>query len=312
MDTQTLLSKLDTAYKAITTTDMGQGLLTEEKASQFIRVVQDSTPLLSLSRRLPMNSHTRDIDRIMFAGRILQQTGGETTPITNEQKTVTYMNQLVAKELGGFFGITDMTLEDNIERGNLENTIIQLGGEQVGRDLEYLFLAGDSASSDGLLKTTNGWLKKAANKVTGVAADPTASQFLNNDVEGMLDKLLQVVPKKYMTNLTEWRYFCTWDIINDYRDKLKGRQTALGDSAQTGANQLAYKGIVLDYVPQMPAGTCLLAPYNNLVYGIWREIRIEQDRVPKERKTDFVVTLRADCHYEDENASAVATGYVGV
>lgn len=77
MDTQTLLNKLDTAYKAITTTDMGQGLLTEEKASQFIRVVQDSTPLLSLSRRLPMNSHTRDIDRIAFAGRILQKTGGQ-------------------------------------------------------------------------------------------------------------------------------------------------------------------------------------------------------------------------------------------
>jgi len=31
MDTQTLLNKLDTAYKAITTTDMGQGLLTERK-----------------------------------------------------------------------------------------------------------------------------------------------------------------------------------------------------------------------------------------------------------------------------------------
>jgi hypothetical protein len=314
MHTQELLAKLDGAVKAITRSDMGQGLLTPEKAEQFIRVVQDSTPLLSMARRLTMNAPTRDIDRILFNGRILAGTGGDQYPVANEQKTVPYLNKLESQELGGFVGVTDTTLEDNIERASFEDTIIQLLGEATGRDLEYLFLAGDkSLSSDSLLKVTNGWLKKTANKVTGGDAGTlTASQFDKTKVEDLLNKLLSVVPKKYMTDLSQWRYFVTWDILDDYRDSLRARQTSLGDFAQTGANQLAFKGITLQYVPQMPLGTALLAPPNNLVYGLYRDVKIEPDRVPKERKTDFVVTVRADAHFEDENASAVATGYVGV
>jgi hypothetical protein len=42
-----------------------------------------------------------------------------------------------------------------------------------------------------------------------------------------------------------------------------------------------------------------------MVYGLYRDIRIEPDRQPKKRQTDFVLSLRADCHFEDENAVAV-------
>ncbi|WP_224749807.1 hypothetical protein [Polycladospora coralii] len=123
--------------------------------------------------------------------------------------------------------------------------------------------------------------------------------------------MLQAVPKKYLRNKTEWKYYVTWEMEDDYRNTLRNRQTSLGDAAQTSAQGLYYKGIALEYVPQMPAGYAMLAPANNLVYGLYRDITIEKDRVPKLRKTDFVNSLRTDCHFEDENAVAVASGYVG-
>jgi Phage capsid family len=303
-----LLAKLASAYKAITRSDMGSSLLTEEKANRFIRVVEESTPILRAARRLTMNSHTRDIDRILFAGRILQATT-ENSEITNEQKTNTYTNQLTSAEIGGFVGITDSTLEDNIERGNFEDTVIDLLASQVGRDLEHLFISGDtSLTGDPLLKVTDGWLKKAANKVDG---DATTPQFDKTNIESMLNAMLLAVPKKYLTDRNQWRFYVTWEMEDDYRDVLRARNTALGDTAQTSAMDLRYKGIALEYAPQMPAGTALLVPPSNMVYGLYRDIRIEPDRVAKGRKTDFVVTLRADCHYEDENAAVVAVGYTG-
>ena len=44
----------------------------------------------------------------------------------------------------------------------------------------------------------------------------------------------------------------------------------------------------------------LLTPDYNFIYGIQREITIEPDRVPKERATDFVITMRID--FKVENA----------
>ncbi|MDQ0418465.1 hypothetical protein J2Z48_002657 [Croceifilum oryzae] len=311
MDTQNILTKLNATIKAITRSDIGSSLLTPQKAQQFIRVVENSTPLLRSARRLDMNSHTREIDRVMFAGRILKKTGGEQKDISNEQKVTTAVNKLTSEELGGFVGLTDHTLEDNIERGKFEDTVLQLLGEASGRDLEYLYLAGDKSSPDELLSITDGWLKKSANRVTGVATAPNAGQFVNVEVESLLKKMLDACPKKYLTDLTQWRYYVTWDILDDYREKLGLRETALGDAAKTGAIELSYKGIKLEYVPQMPMGSALLAPPSNLVYGLYRDIKVEPDRVPKARRTDFVITTRTDCHFEDENASVVASGYGG-
>ena len=44
----------------------------------------------------------------------------------------------------------------------------------------------------------------------------------------------------------------------------------------------------------------ILTPDYNFVYGIQRDITIEPDRVPKERATDFVITMRLDFQVENE------------
>ena len=44
----------------------------------------------------------------------------------------------------------------------------------------------------------------------------------------------------------------------------------------------------------------ILTPDYNFIYGIQRDITIEPDRVPKERATDFVITMRLDFQVENE------------
>lgn len=308
-----ILQKLNAAIKSITTSTIsaaGGGLLNPMQAERFIRAVEDSTPLLQAARRLPMSAPTRNIDRIAFAGRLLQgQT--ETVPVSNDQTVTPFLNQLVMKELGGYVEITDQLLEDNIERANLESTIIDLMGSQTGRDLEYLFLAGDETNTaDDLLKVTDGWLKLAANAVEG-AATPSVGEFDELNPIDMLEKMLLSIPDKYFNAANDWAFWVPRSTENDIRNWAINRQTPLGDSIFVNNNQIYFKGIPIRKLPQMPADSALLAPSSNLVYGIYRDIRIEPERDAKGRKTDFVLTLRADCNYEDENAACTATGYVG-
>ena len=98
---------------------------------------------------------------------------------------------------------------------------------------------------------------------------------------------------------------------NDYRNALRARQTTVGDAAQVRAGAVAYKGIPVVAAANMVNGQAMLVQSDNLVYGVFREVKIEADRVAKARKTDFVLSMRADCHFENEDAVVVATGYIG-
>lgn len=300
---QDLLARVQSALKAITTGDLGSSKLVPTKQRMFVRTVSKATRVLDEARRIDMTSHTHDIDRVGFASRILMPATEDVEP-EGESKPDFDTNTLESKEVIGVAGITDSTLEDNIERENFEDTLIQLIANRVGIDLEELFLNGDRDSTDPYLRITDGWLKKSANLIQETDFDPT-------NVEDMFNKMIHAVPKKYLRNRSEWKFYVHWDIEDAYRDVLRERGTGLGDTAQTTANTLAFKGIQVLDNSNMPKGTALLVPPSNLVYGIYRDIRIEPDRIAKKRRTDFVTTLRVDCHYEDENASVVAKGFTG-
>jgi HK97 family phage major capsid protein len=302
-----LLEKVQGALKSIMTSDLGSSVLAREKRQNFVRTVSGSTRILDNARRIDMNSHTHDIDRVGFASRILRS-ATEGADDGTESKTDFNTNSLESVETMAVAGLTDSTLEDNIEEEGFEDTLIELIGDRTGIDLEELFLQGDKTSGDPFLSLTDGWLKKSANLVDGGATTP---DYDPADVEDMFDAMIGAVPKKYLRNRTEWTFYVHWDIEDAYRNVLRSRGTGLGDSAQTTATELAYKGITVQDSSNMPAGRALLVPDSNLVYGIYRDVRIEPDRQAKKRKTDFVTSLRVDCHYEDENASVSAQGYTG-
>lgn len=298
---QEILNKIQGALKSITTTDLGSSRLARSKQERFARTVSESTRILDVARRIDMTSHTHDIDRIGFASRILHR-AQEGVESNESSKPDFATNTLESKEVMAIAGITDSTLEDNIEGDGFENTLLDMIAMRSGIDLEELFLLGDTDSSDDFLNITNGWLKKSANEISG-------SDFDVTDPEDMFDAMIKAVPKKYLRNRSEWTFWVHWDIEDEYRNVLRERGTGLGDSAQTTAQQLSYKGFAVQDSSNMPEGTALLAPSSNLVYGIYRDVFIEPDRVPKARKTDFVTTLRVDAHYEDENASVVGKGF---
>ena len=304
-----ILARLDGAFKSITVESLGDSVLAPEKFNQFIRAMQARTVILPEARFIEMTSHVTEIDRVGFTGRVLtvgNTEDGQKVLQENEfVKPVFHTNKLVAKEMQAVTAIRDRALRRNIERGGFENTLVDLFGEAAGRDLEEWAIFADTGASDALLSLTDGWIKKSANKVYPNA---DGDEFPEN----VLKELLDALPKEFLVNRAEWRFYVPYEIEDGYRDLLKKRGTALGDRAQTEGGGLMYKGIPVVYCPMLERASeatgrvAMLQHPDNMAWGIFHEVTIEREREAKARRTDFVLTIEADAHYEDENGSVVA------
>lgn len=302
MSNKDMMNKVTGALKKITTDDLDDSILAREKRDEFVRTVSESTPLLDDARQIDMKSHTHDIDRVGFGSRIMQAAKEGEKPDSDDDPDF-HTNTLKSVRAIAAPAITDSSLEDNIEEEDFEDTLLDMIADRSGVDLEELFVRGDEDDGDNdYLKLTDGWLKKAENKID-------KNDYSKGDVQDFFNKMIRTVPKKYLRDRSEWRIYCHWDIEDAYRDELRERGTGLGDKAQTEDGSVAFKGIKVKECPSMPEGTALLVPKENLVYGIYREIKVEEERYARKELTYFVTSMRVDCHYEDENAAVVGEDF---
>lgn len=210
------------------------------------------------------------------------------------------MNTTLAQAAGAGTAILNVTSAANGAVGDW----IRVG---AGWTQEYREIAAVNANALTLTEPlTNN--HQAGEAAVEIDAEPDFNPY---SPEAMFQAMLNVVPQKYLRERGEWRFWVAPEIEDAYRDQLRARGTALGDAAQTQAQPVAYKGIPVVPVGNMPAGSGLLGHPDNLVYGIKRDVRIERDRQPKARRTDFVLTVRTDAHFEDTDAVVHASGWRG-
>ena len=311
MDNKNILNEIDKAVKALTASDLGDSILAEQQFDRFVRQMQDRANILEEARFLPMESQKVNIDRIAFLDRVLHK--GVEGEASDDVSPSTYTNQLVANELMAITGLTDQAVRKNIEGENLENTIVDLLGEAAGRDMEeYGIFASETfdatAYNDGegwdAIDMTNGWIKHAENKLWEDA-------FTDGDdfPEDLFQSMLEALPKKYLQNREDWRFYVPFELEDGYRNLLKERGTNLGDAIQIGHDDVYYKGVPIVYSPMLERydeRVAMLQNPDNMVWGVFHEVTLESEREAKKRKTDFVLTFEGDAHYEDENACVVA------
>jgi len=317
MTNQELLNRLDAAFKDVTDVSaLGESILAAQQFDRFIEAMQHRTNILPDARFIPMDAHQTNIDRVGFVGRVLTKgidKDEEERGTESYKKPDTWTNKLHAVELRGKVALEDRALRRNIERGNFEDHLVDLFGQAAGRDFEEWALLADTDYSDSsdILKAGDGWKKLSDNKVYGQNGD-----FDPEDAEEILAALLDALPKEYLVNRGEWRFYVPYEVEDGYRNKLKARGTALGDTAQTTGDRLMYKGIPVYYAPMLErskstgddgAGRIAMLQHpDNLVWGVFHEVTIEPYRNAEERRTEFYLTIECDAHYEDEKASAVA------
>lgn len=150
--------------------------------------------------------------------------------------------------------------------------------------------------------------------LAGKIAEQNSSQPYNWEFK--YGNMLKKLPSKYKkAGLANLRFFQSDQQTQDYIDALSARATILGDKAILGQGPLSYGQVPIVPCPNMPMtmseagvlgggtyGDTLLTPKGNLVIGIYRNLKIESQRVAADEATYWFYSMRADNAIENVNA----------
>jgi len=191
--------------------------------------------------------------------------------------------------------------------------IIEVSSTQVAHDDGAGNIVQDAAS--GIAGTIDYEQGKVV--LTGLTASTsydvayTAETFDENGdnfPEDMFDLQIGIIADTpYFVRRNEWRIYVPFWVEDAYRDLLRARGTALGDSAQTSAGKLVYKGVPIEMVPSMPKNKAWMTHPNNTVWGVFMEMFLEREREAKAKSTDFILNGEWDFNYENPEIAVTAT-----
>lgn len=300
MDNRSILEKADLALSDLTSSG---GILQPAQAAKFMRIMIKESKVLGMSTVVPMRSPKQLIEKIRFSGRVLRA-GSEANALAVGDRAKPNLSkvELDAQLFKAEVRLDNEVLEDSIERGELRNTIMQLMAESISRDIDEVLVQGDTASSDLFLAKFDGLLKQATSHVVDAASATTN--------KGIFRDMLKAMPSEFLRNKLELRYLTSVNAEIDYRDSLADRQTPGGDRHLETNDEVEYTGVPVVPVPLFPenigtSSLCtdiVLTDPKNLNVGIWRNIRIETDKLVSEGVLLIVATLRFDFKFAEELA----------
>lgn len=290
----------------------GGGTLNPEQADRFIDYMVDQSVLTKEVRFVRMNAPTREIDKINLGTRKVRKATENVDDHVDADVTFAKITlQTVKVRLD--WSLTSESLEDNLEGPALEDHIARLMSAQFANDLEDLYINGDVTSVDPLLKTLDGWYKRALNGAHVVSA-PALTDVSHRLDKATFNAAIKAMPKKYMQQRTQLRFYTGTSPLQDWLNALTDRSTPLGDavifgsptnSAGGGATNLRPFGIPVTEVPLYSediqgsysgagANTTwmdLTFPQNRIV-GVQREVKVYREFKPKKDAIEYTVYMR--------------------
>lgn len=301
---RTLLEKADMALSDL----LVGGDLVSAQAKKFIRLLIKESVILTLASVRPMKSKKQLIEKIRFGSRILRA-GTEATPLStgDRVKPDTSKVELDAKLFKAEVHLNNEVLEDNIEQGSLRQTVMELMGEAISRDMDEVIVQGDTGSADSFLAQFDGMLAAATSNIVPGGGNALASDDLKGAIKAM--------PSEFIRNKKKLRFLTSVDAETDYRDTLSSRDTVVGDTMLMQDAPIMYSGIPLLDVPLFPENlgggnnetNVILTDPKNLAVGIWRKITMETDKDISAGVLKIVASLRFDFKYVEETAAVKVT-----
>ena len=158
------------------------------------------------------------------------------------------------------------------------------------------------AAATPFLGKLDGILKQATSHIVD-AQGQTANK-------GVFRDMLKTLPHPFVRNKKQLRFLTSVNAELDYRDSLSERATPGADKYVEDDVSATYSGVPIVAVPMFPeaqgaganATSIVLTDPKNINVGIWRQIRVETDKLVSDGVLIVVATLRFDVKYAEETA----------
>jgi hypothetical protein len=298
-DARTIVEKADLAVSNLVNDG---GYLNPEQSNKFLDIIIDQPTLLNSVRTVRMSAPQRKIEKIGFGSRIMNAApaSGSYLDSANRSKPDLQTVSLSTKEVMAEVWIPYDVLEDNIEHGGMEDTIMRHMASRIALDLEELLIQGDQSldAGDPYLDLIDGALLMSGNALVDCTGKGYGSDLWK--------ALIAAMPTKYLRDLNAMRFYGSYNTEHEYRDVLAARETGLGDAGITGRNSVYGFGVQLTPCALMPNGNVLFTYPQNIIWGVQRDIMIETDRDIRARVIQIVVTMRID--FKAETSTAIVVG----
>lgn len=124
------------------------GFLTPEQSNAFVRQIFDASVLLPAIRRVIMRKPEKEIDKMLVGSGLIRGVSPENNDMSAFPQKPTFSKvTLTALKYNLFWQISEDALEDNIEKGRLEQTVAEHFSQQYSLDLEQAALIGDTVGT---------------------------------------------------------------------------------------------------------------------------------------------------------------------
>lgn len=282
------------------------GMLNPEQSDKFFEQLINQPTLLNDVRVVPMNAPQMEINKMKFGSRILRAgqdgagsraifSGSRAVDASNRAKPDTSKVQLTTKEYIAEVRLSYEVLEDNIEHGTLQDTVMRLMAQRISLDLEEMLLLSDTGSGDAFLALQNGVLSLITSNQVDAAGGRISAEVFNNAIKAL--------PTQFRRNLAQMRFYAPHNVVADYRLALAGRGTSLGDSNISANIDPTPFGVPMRATALMPDSNIVFTDPKNIILGLQRNVRIETDKDIQTREYIVVATIRAAIQLEEEIAS---------
>ncbi|MDA2525528.1 P2 family phage major capsid protein [Bacillus cereus] len=293
-----------------TTSDVTSGLLNPEQSKKFLQQTFEATVLGKLIRTETRKAKTGEIDKIGIGSRIIRKKT-ENTDDGHRVKPKFDKVEYATKAVRLPWEITEETLRENIEGEGFEAVTTNLMTSQLGRDMEDIYLNGDTETSTehpdhDFLYINDGWIKQIAKK--GHVEDRTAKNKGEIDINLFYDTLQQM-PDKYNDGSLKW--LCSPTFKQKWEQHLYNMHISNGGGLSDSVMR-APAGIELIPVPRIPGDNLLLTNPKNLIvvntYGVKIRKTVEGKDAIMQDKRFYVVHLDFDSIIEEMDAAVLVKG----
>lgn len=192
--------------------------LREEQAKAFVDLIRQQSTILSQVRVEKMSAPNKTISTIDAGGRFLKPgTSWVRLSDSDAQKFTTWLVELNSKLVKGFFILNDEEIQDNIEWGNINSTMMTMVAKKVANEMEEACLYGRKRSNPRYINAMfDWWLRKIiqnGNVIDGTNTALFSDAYVARD---KFVKLNKIIPTKWRS--PSQKILTPNDVVIDYNE----------------------------------------------------------------------------------------------